>query len=335
MLISAVAVLLLEHSSPCFTSSALVPRRQTWLDRPDLVRFCGRPKRNGQAPSRRPAATQVIDSKNERPKGVSHLVRTAASVGLTLIALGFVTTQFEVLAHSCSHLLEGSGVLVATAAGGAAGALHTLAGPDHLAALAPLVTGGRRTSATAFFLGALWGSGHAAGQVLLGLAALLARAGFFASVGWAVKAEAVLRRFGGALVGVALIFIGAVGFREVREAKMAASRGEDVVAENARSRYGWATFVTGVMHGLQPDALLFIMPALALPARAAIGFVVAFGVGTLLSMGACAVVLAWFCSNNSSRVELISTTASYVAVLLGAAILLATFGIEIPVLGGR
>ena len=40
------------------------------------------------------------------------------------------------------------------------------AGPDHLAALAPLVIGKRRSIFAAFGLGALWGSGHATGQLV-------------------------------------------------------------------------------------------------------------------------------------------------------------------------
>lgn len=51
----------------------------------------------------------------------------------------------------------------------AVGGLHTVAGPDHLAALAPLVIGKRRTPFAAFGLGALWGSGHATGQLVVGL----------------------------------------------------------------------------------------------------------------------------------------------------------------------
>ena len=43
--------------------------------------------------------------------------------------------------------------------------LRTL-GPDHLAALAPLVIGKRRSVFAAFGLGALWGSGHATGQLV-------------------------------------------------------------------------------------------------------------------------------------------------------------------------
>ena len=47
----------------------------------------------------------------------------------------------------------------------AVGTLHTVAGPDHLAGLAPLVVGPGHSPASAFGLGALWGSGHATGQL--------------------------------------------------------------------------------------------------------------------------------------------------------------------------
>jgi len=293
--------------------------------------------RNGQGhlPSR-PAATEVVPavSGDDGSNPLRRVVVTASSVGLCLVGLVLAASKFEVLAHNSISFVSGSGALAATAAGGAAGALHTLAGPDHLAALAPLVTGGRQKPTTAFLLGALWGSGHAAGQVLLGLAALAARAGLFASFGWMSIVASSLRKIGGGLVGAALIFIGLVGFQEVREARRAAAAGEVAEhAEDAASKYGWATFATGVAHGLQPDALLFIMPALALPAKAAIGFVIAFGVGTLLSMGVCGVFLAQLCRNNPGRVELISTTASCVAIVLGAAILATCFGLDIPLLG--
>lgn len=280
--------------------------------------------------------TSSLDEAVERRGNrVRRVAVTATSVGLSLAFLVLAARKFEVLAHSCHELLRGSGTAVAVACGGAAGALHTLAGPDHLAALAPLVTGGRQRPTTAFFLGALWGSGHAIGQVVIGLAALGARAGLFASLAWASAAADTLRRFGPGLVGLALIFIGLLGFHEVSEVRKAGVIGENAEdgEKEEKCRYGWATFVTGVMHGLQPDALLFIMPALALPVSGAVGFVVAFGVGTLISMGACAVLLALLCSNNKSRVELISTTASWVALVLGVAILLTCFGFSIPILG--
>ena len=63
----------------------------------------------------------------------------------------------------------------AAAAGVAAGCLHTLSGPDHLAALTPLTIG--RTHVAAAAMGALWGFGHSLGQLLLGVAMVLLKVG--------------------------------------------------------------------------------------------------------------------------------------------------------------
>ncbi|KXZ49145.1 hypothetical protein GPECTOR_23g73 [Gonium pectorale] len=60
-------------------------------------------------------------------------------------------------------------------AGLAAGFLHTLCGPDHLAALTPLTIGRNRFAASA--LGALWGFGHSTGQLILGLVFVVLKVG--------------------------------------------------------------------------------------------------------------------------------------------------------------
>ncbi len=47
------------------------------------------------------------------------------------------------------------------------------------------------------------------------------------------------------------------------------------------------TYVTGIVHGLQPDALFVVIPALALPTRlASVSFIVMFVIGTIVSMAA-------------------------------------------------
>ena len=57
--------------------------------------------------------------------------------------------------------------------------------------------------------------------------------------------------------------------------------------KSTSARYGFATYATGIVHGLQPDALFVVIPALALPTKAAaISFISMFVVGTVFSMGA-------------------------------------------------
>lgn len=63
-------------------------------------------------------------------------------------------------------------MLPALGGGLLAGLLHVFAGPDHLAALAPLAV---RDPAQARRLGLSWGLGHGAGVVVLGLLGIVAR----------------------------------------------------------------------------------------------------------------------------------------------------------------
>merc|ERR1719265_2347170 len=239
-----------------------------------------------------------------------------------LVGLLYITSFFESVMHSSSGLIANSSVPVATLTGLAVGTLHTVAGPDHLAGLAPLVVGRRRSPAAAFGLGALWGSGHATGQLLIGLACLLVHVGLIKTA-WAPAFE----QFSALLVGASLVAIGAFGLSEAREF-------EEQESDTAprRSRFGWATYATGVLHGLSPDAIIFVAPALALPRIAAVCHVTGVVVGTLLAMGTCTALLSALCRRNP-KVKAISSGASSVAVLLGVCIVGAFFGVVPPLPG--
>ena len=77
-------------------------------------------------------------------------------------AFAHIQAHAHAHAHSHAHVHLSAGAK-SIWAGLLAGCLHTLAGPDHLAALTPLTVGRSRFKAA--FLGALWGGGHCAGQV--------------------------------------------------------------------------------------------------------------------------------------------------------------------------
>ena len=97
-----------------------------------------------------------------------------------------------------------------------------------------------------------------------------------------------------------------------------------------------ATFATGIIYGLQPDALFVIIPALALPTKlAATAFIVAFVLGTVGAMGAYAGVIgatsqAVAKSKNQWMTNNLSGAASAVAILIGSGILLGSCGIQTP-----
>ena len=174
-------------------------------------------------------------------------------------------------------------------AGLAAGAVHALSGPDHLAAVAPL--GAQGVRGAAWRVGASWGAGHAVGVALLAVLALLAR-------DWLEPAWA--SAWGERLVGLGLIAIGAWGLGRAtgRWAHSHPHRhAEGVHAHIHLHRPGGrrevhshshASLAIGALHGIAGGShLLGILPALAVPGdRAALGYVAGFSVGTVAAMAA-------------------------------------------------
>ena len=213
-----------------------------------------------------------------------------------------------------------------------AGCLHTLSGPDHLAALAPLSIGRTRMESAA--VGALWGCGHDAGQVLFGLIFLILKDQLHIEI---------IRTWGTRVVGLTLLIIGAMGIREASEVhihtpRVALDSGEcDVnVYESVdnpslgKKKIGFATFATGIVHGLQPDALMMVLPALALPSRlAGAAFLIMFLFGTVIAMGSYTVFIGSCSQALKDRVpritEKLTWASSLIAIALGFAIIVSQF----------
>jgi len=101
-------------------------------------------------------------------------------------------------------------------------------------------------------------------------------------------------------------------------------------------RAGFTTYMTGIVHGLQPDALYVVIPALALPTKlAAVAFIGMFVIGTVVSMGGYTLMIG-----TTSRALLreqpwmqahLSTVACGFAVLCGVLMLLAGQGVPVPI----
>lgn len=211
-----------------------------------------------------------------------------------------------------------------------AGCLHTLSGPDHLAALAPLSIGRTRTESA--LVGALWGCGHDAGQLIFGLIFLLLKDRLHIEI---------IRTWGTRVVGLTLLVIGAMGIKEASEVPapiVALENGESGVSayeslDNpvaGKKKIGFATFATGIVHGLQPDALMMVLPALALPSRVSgAAFLIMFLVGTVVAMGSYTVFIGSCSQALKDRVpritEKLTWASSLIAIALGFAIIISQF----------
>jgi hypothetical protein len=189
-------------------------------------------------------------------------------------------------------------MLLAALMGLAAGLIHVLSGPDHLAAVAPLAIDARDRH---WQPGLNWGMGHTAGVLLVGLLALLLRE---------LLPVAALSSWGERLVGVVLIGIGLWGARRaaglrihvhehehggVRHAHVHAHGADagDHVSAPLRVRphahaHTHAAFGVGVLHGLAGSShLLGVLPALAFPTRAqSVTYLAGFGAATIAAMTA-------------------------------------------------
>lgn len=284
-------------------------------------------------------------------------LRAAAAAAAVLAAAAvapLLAAAAAVAAAATGDGLARGALLVAQSAwaGLAAGALHTLTGPDHLAALTPLTIGRGRLQST--LLGGLWGMGHNTGQVIVGAVFLLLRE--------RLNLE-LLETGSRVLVGLTLTLIGIGGAREalaeeqhahshshshshshahahgegegeaswlarlLAPAAHAHSHGPAAGVEGlaAPRRFALATYGTGVVHGLQPDSLLVLLPALALPTAAAAAYLLTFLGGTVLAMasytafiGAGTEALRRDAPALSRRVGLVS---SGIALLIGGSLI--------------
>ena len=134
-----------------------------------------------------------------------------------------------------------------------AGFVHVLAGPDHLAAIAPYAVNAK---ARAWRTGVRWGLGHSAGVLGIGLLALLLRDTLSIDL-----VSAWSERF----VGMVLVGIGIWGLR----AALAYGTDTHLHRRDGQS-HGHAhehpAFAVGTVHGLAGSSHLFgVVPALACP----------------------------------------------------------------------
>ena len=153
-----------------------------------------------------------------------------------------------------------------------AGLIHVFSGPDHLAAIAPLVLKQRDR---AWLTGLRWGAGHASGVVVVGILSLLLRG---------ILPVELISSWSDRLVGVLLI---GIGLWAIRKALQIHTHTHDHHGEihthihlHSRASKGLheptpkhvhthAAFGIGTLHGLAGSShFLAIIPMLAMPSNA-------------------------------------------------------------------
>ena len=184
-------------------------------------------------------------------------------------------------------------------AGLSSGALHALAGPDHLLSLAPLSIGRRQG---AWRLGLLWGVGHGLGT-LAAVAVLMLVLQAVPLQGLELWAERV--------AALALLVTGLWGLR----------RRVDVGSAKALSR---GVLCVGLVHGLTgAAALLLLLPAVVSGNDAErLLYLGGFSVGSTLAMAALTAGLAAFSQARQVPVALsvhVPRVASGLSIALGGA----------------
>lgn len=205
--------------------------------------------------------------------------------------------------------------------GALAGMFHVLAGPDHLAAVAPLAIEDRRRG---WIAGWTWGIGHTAGVMAVAVVAVLLRD--------ALPPVHVISGWSEQLVGAALIVVGVWALRRSMRLRHAAHVHGRLEHDHLHVQAGprWlrrvshahASFFFGVLHGIAGSShFLGVIPALALPTRgAAMMYIAGFGAGTVVAMTLFAAAIGILAGRTRYRQRMhgaLLATAAVLAIVVG------------------
>jgi hypothetical protein len=198
-----------------------------------------------------------------------------------------------------------------------AGVMHVLSGPDHLAAIAPLASEGRRRGWVA---GWTWGLGHSSGVVVVGVLAVMFRD--------LLPPIDLVSAWGERAVGGTLIALGFWALARVFAVRDAPHLHHGVAHSHShvgrgpafltRLGHAHAAFLVGVLHGMAGTShFLGVLPALALPTRmASLTYVLVFGMASIAAMTTFAAAVGIV----AGRAAVHGTSAHRVVVMTGAAV---------------
>jgi nitrile hydratase accessory protein len=177
---------------------------------------------------------------------------------------------------------------VASAALGALLGMQHAFEPDHLAAVATLMTG-ERSSAKAAWLGACWGLGHTLTLLAAGAALVAFRAEMPVQATMVFELGVVLMLVGFGVRAIYLAACGTMPRRTHTHAKSSTSRFVDV------DRWTLARpLLVGAVHGLAGSGTLTALVVATLPSTTTrLGYLALFGIGSTLGMVALSGLLGW------------------------------------------
>jgi len=185
-------------------------------------------------------------------------------------------------------------LLTSSGLGSLLGVRHALE-PDHIAAVATLVTGDRRTRAA--FLGMCWGIGHTVSLIAAGATLVVLRAEMPAQAGNLFE------------LAVALMLV-ALGWRAIYHASREGPHGPVHVHHHGRIVHvhsgasphvhigTWTLarrpLLVGAIHGLAGSGTLTALVVATLPSMAArFAYMALFGLGSICGMAAMSGLLGW------------------------------------------
>ena len=210
---------------------------------------------------------------------------------------------------------------------------------DHVVAVSTIVSE-QRNAWQGIWVGGSWGLGHTTPLLLLGIVILL----FKDAVLDSYERVAPVFEFG---VGVMLVALGVQVFWNLRRGRLHlhqhvqdsgphvhihATHSPEAVPEVERLHgffrpgkpfFRMKSFVIGIVHGLAGSAavMLVLLPTIS-SFGAGVGYLVLFGVGTMLSMAAITLLLGVpFAVGFKGLNRAVSAVAGAVSVLLGAALM--------------
>jgi ABC-type nickel/cobalt efflux system permease component RcnA len=215
---------------------------------------------------------------------------------------------------------RGDQQMLAVLSGLAAGCVHVVAGPDHLAAVAPIAAENPRRAAASGFK---WGLGHGLGALCIGLLAMGLRHLID------VEAVSAWMEF---LVGFMLIGIGVWAFRRASQLQIHVHKHEHdgdahkhihvhdeaAIKEHnpAEHAHSHAALYVGALHGAAGTGhLLAVLPSLALPPLDAVMYLIAYFIAAVLSMTAFGAVLGYIA--NGKRIRWTMYLSSCVSIVIG------------------